>query len=183
MANETPDTPDGDLIFIDPVSGLEIRELSPALDDSAATIAADHPDYGSADVAAHAIAGIRATPTSALYGGSIGGELVAVFGLQRDGMANDLPLIVVRRDHRRRGIGRVLLQDALRRSGKRPLVAQTDPEILAFFRACGFKMVGRRVRPDGELRFRVGWHAPGAHFKGGTTSALEHRPLDGQGES
>jgi GNAT superfamily N-acetyltransferase len=98
-------------------------------------------------------------------------------------MANDLALIVVAPERRMRGIGRSLLQDALRRSGKRPLAAQTPEVVLPFFRACGFKLVGRRAQPSGEVWFRVGWHAPGAHFKGGTTNALTHRGLDTSTES
>jgi GNAT superfamily N-acetyltransferase len=104
-------------------------------------------------------------------------ELVGVYALRRDGLANNLAAIAVRPDRQRRGIGRLLLQDALRRSGKRPLAAQTPEATLGFFKACGFKLVGRRVQPSGAVHFRVGWHAPGAHFKGGTSSALTGRSI------
>lgn len=102
---------------------------------------------------------------------------MAVYGLRRDGLANDLAVIAVRPDRQGRGIGKLLLQDALRRSGKRPLAAQTPEATLGFFKACGFKLVGRRIQPSGEVHFRVGWHAPGAHFKGGTSSALTGKPV------
>jgi ribosomal protein S18 acetylase RimI-like enzyme len=117
-----------------------------------------------------------------VYGGFIGGEIVAAYVLKRDGMANEVGLIAVTEGHRKRGIGKLLLQDALRRSGKRPLVAETDDETLGFYKACGFKLVGRRKHPSGTVRYRVGWHAPGLRFKGGSTTALDGQPIASQEE-
>ncbi|MGB3329397.1 MAG: hypothetical protein WBA46_10615, partial [Thermomicrobiales bacterium] len=70
-----------------------------------------------------------------------------------------------------------MLTDALRRSGKRPLTAETDEDGLPFYKACGFKLVGRRVHPSGTVRYRIGWHAPGVRFKGGSTGALTGQPI------
>jgi GNAT superfamily N-acetyltransferase len=169
----------GNLVFIDPSSGIGIRPFEP--DDRAAVVALlrELPDVDD-DAAAALLDAVLDTPKAAVLvalpqreGRS---EPVGVSVIRREGLANDLALVVVRPDRRRRGIGRMLLQDALRRSGKRPLTAQTPDATLPFFRACGFKLVGRRVGPTGEVRFRVGWHAPGARFKGGTSSALTGQP-------
>lgn len=179
---------DGGLVFIDPASDFEIRAITPADHEEAAALLTQLPDINSGaggadhDEAAGALLqSILETPKAAILVAfqqrDEQRELVGVYGLRRDGLANDLAFIAVRPDRQRRGIGKLLLQDALRRSGKRPLAVQTPEATLGFFKACGFKLVGRRVQPSGEVHFRVGWHAPGAHFKGGTSSALTGRPV------
>src|SRR5690606_36802210 len=90
----------------------------------------------------------------------IDGRLDGAYTLRRDGMANEVDIIAVAKDHRRSGFGRILLMDALRRSGRRPLVDETDEEGLPFYMACGFKMVGRRKHTDVTFRYRIGWHEP-----------------------
>lgn len=167
-ANDSP-------IFIDPESGLEIRPLTSANDPDASRILADATGEGTADAGQAAIDSARAGGGDRVLGARLDGTLVAVYTLKRDGMANEIAHIAVAPEHRRRGIGRSLLQDALRRSGRRPLVAETDEEGLPFYKACGFKMVGRRKQPDGTFRYRIGWHAPGVRFKGGTSGALTHQ--------
>lgn len=169
--------PDGTLIFLDPGSQFEIRLLREDEDALASAILAPATGAGTADAAQDVISRLRASDTSAIYGAHLAHELVGAYGIERDGMANAVALIAVREDRRRRGIGRAMLQDALRRSGRRPLIAETDDEGLAFYKACGFKLVGRRVQPDGTARYRIGWHAPGVRFKGGTTGALTHEPI------
>ena len=163
------------LVFVDPESGLEIRPWSAARDDEAAGILADATGAGTSEAAQAKITEARAGGENRVFGALIGGQLVGAYTLQRDGMANAIGVLGVAKDHRRRGIGRALLQDALRRSGRRPLVAETDEEGLPFYKACGFKMVGRRKQPDGAFRYRIGWHAPGVRFKGGTSGALSHQ--------
>jgi ribosomal protein S18 acetylase RimI-like enzyme len=163
------------LIFFDPESGFEARPWPASRDAEAAAILADSTGAGTTEAAQAAIDEARAGGENRVFAGLLGGELVGVYTLKRDGMANAIGNIAVAREHRRRGIGRALLQDALRRSGRRPLVAETDEEGLAFYKACGFKMVGRRKQPDGSFRYRIGWHAPGVRFKGGSTNALSHQ--------
>jgi GNAT superfamily N-acetyltransferase len=172
-----PDTPaDNDkLVFVDPESGLEIRPLTPAHDAAAAAILADATGAGTSEAAQERLDTARAGGQDRVLGGFINGELVGAYTLVRDGMANQIGIIAVHEGHRRRGIGRALLQDALRRSGRRPLTAETDDEGLPFYKACGFKMVGRRKHPSGTFRYRIGWHAPGVRFKGGTSGALNHQ--------
>ncbi len=178
MTESSPPSQDSNLIFIDPGSGLEIRAISPSGRDAAAHVLASATGEGTTEAAATAIEGLIASDKAGLYGGFIGRELVAAYGIRRDGMSNEIPIIAVRGDHQRRGIGRALLQDALRRSGKRPLVVETDDEGLPFYKACGFKLFGKRPHPSGTVRYRLGWHAPGVRFKGGSTNALTHKPLD-----
>lgn len=165
----------GNMVFIDPASGFEIRPISPSERDIVDGIVAGSSTESREAAMRDTVASL---PDGQVFGGFRDGIMVAAYGLRKDGMANDLAFIVVLPGERRHGIGRTLLQDALRRSGRRPLAAQTPEDILPFFKACGFKLVGRRVQPDGEVHFRVGWHTPGAKFKGGTSSALQHNPID-----
>ncbi|HWV34691.1 MAG TPA: GNAT family N-acetyltransferase [Thermomicrobiales bacterium] len=165
------------IVFIDPGSNFGIRDLPAQDEDAAAVILAPATGAGTIEAAATSISELRAVPKSGLFGAYVDHDLVGVYGLQRDGMANVIAFLAVREDHRRRGIGRAMLQDALRRSGKRPLVAETDDDGLGFYKTCGFKLVGRRVHPSGTVRYRLGWHAPGLRFKGGSSGALTHQPL------
>lgn len=167
----TTPTNDGTSIFIDPETGLELRPLTPEADSDAASILADATGQGTPDAAQARIDEARAGGPDRVLGALLGGTLVAAYTLQRDGMANQIGIIGVHPDYRRRGIGRALLMDALRRSGRRPLVAGTDEEGLAFYKACGFKMVGRRKQPDGSFRYRIGWHAPSAKPGGNASSS------------
>jgi len=160
------------LVFIDPESGFEIRPWPESRDEEAAAILADATAAGTPEAAMERIRQARDEAPDRVFGGLMGGDLVGAYTLKRDGMANQVDIIAVANGHRRRGIGRSLLKDALRRSGRRPLVAETDEEGLGFYKACGFKMVGRRKQPDGSFRYRIGWHAPGRSFKGGTSGAL-----------
>lgn len=162
-------------IFIDPQSGLDIRPLPDNRDSDAAALLADATGAGTPEAAREQIDIARAGGADRVLGATLDGELVGAYTLVRDGMANQVGIIGVHPDHRRRGIGRALLQDALRRSGRRPLTAETDEEGLGFYKACGFKMVGRRKGPNGTFRYRIGWHAPGVRFKGGTSGALNHQ--------
>lgn len=171
------DTGSDNLTFIDPGSGFEIHPLPASRDAEAAAILAPATGAGTPEAAQAVLDEVRAGGADRVFGGTLRGELVGVYGLRRDGMANEVAIIAVAEGHRRRGIGRLLLQDALRRSGKRPLVAETDEEGLPFYKACGFKLVGRRKHPSGTFRYRVGWHAPGLRFKGGSTGSVTHQPL------
>jgi ribosomal protein S18 acetylase RimI-like enzyme len=173
MADDTT----GDLIYLDPTSRFELRLLSEAEYPAAAEVL-KHATYAkSVEATLERIGAYAAESKIAVYGGFVERELVAAYLLKRDGMANEVALIAVAPEHRKRGIGRLLLQDALRRSGKRPLVAETDEDGLGFYKACGFKLVGRRKHPSGWFRYRVGWHAPGLRFKGGSTGAMDTQTI------
>lgn len=175
---DDPANPSGEkLVFIDPGSHFEIRVLPAHADAEAAAILAPATGQGTPEAAASAIADLRGDAGAAICGAYVDRTLVGAYGIKRDGMANTVALIAVAPDHRMRGIGRAMLTDALRRSGKRPLTAETDAEGLPFYKACGFKLVGRRVHPSGTVRYRIGWHAPGLRFKGGSSGALASQPI------
>lgn len=146
--------------FIDPDTGFELRPLAASDDDAAARILADATGEGTPEAAQVRIDEARAGGADRVIGGWLNDSLIAAYTLRRDGLANEVALIAVTPDFRKRGFGKMMLLDALRRSGRRPLTAETDDDALAFFKACGFKMVGRRKHPSGVFRYRVGWHAP-----------------------
>ena len=75
-------------------------------------------------------------------------------------MANQVELLAIAEPHRKQGFGRMCVMDALLRSGRRPLTVETDQDGFNFFKAIGFKIVGKRKNAAGETRFRLGWHAP-----------------------
>jgi hypothetical protein len=75
-------------------------------------------------------------------------------------LANEINYLAIAPGHERRGHGKMCLYDALLRSGRRPLVVEADDGSVDFFKACGFKLVGKRKGPDGAPRYRLGWHAP-----------------------
>lgn len=151
-------------IFIDPDSGFELRPLPESDDAAAAIVLADATGDGTAEAAQLRIDQARAGANNRVIGGWLHDSLIAAYTLERDGMANQIGVIAVAPEYRRQGYGRLMLTDALRRSGRRPLTAETDDDSMGFYKTCGFKMVGRRKHPSGVFRYRMGWHAPrGGH--------------------
>lgn len=146
--------------FTDPDTGFELRPLAASNDDVAARVLADATGEGTAEAAQIRIDRARAGGDNRVIGGWLHDRLIAAYTLERDGMANQVSIIAVDPEFRRQGFGKMMLIDALRRSGRRPLTAETDDDALPFYKACGFKMVGRRKHPSGVFRYRVGWHAP-----------------------
>ena len=150
-----------------PVTGASLKlgvvpqPLDLARDEEAAVILAAATGAGTIDAGRSAVAEVRGGGGE-VYGLVAGGELVAVYATRQDGMAVEVAYLAVAEGQRRKGYGRVCLQDALRRAGRRPLVAETDDAGLGFYTACGFKLVGKRRHPDGGVRYRLGWHAPTA---------------------
>lgn len=146
--------------FIDPDTGFELRPL-PAEDDATAiTVLAEATGENTAEAAQIVIDRARESGDDRVIGGWLNDQLIGAYTIERDGMANQVTLIAVAPDFRRKGFGKTMLLDALRRSGRRPLIAETDDDALQFYKKCGFKMVGRRKHPSGVFRYRVGWHAP-----------------------
>jgi ribosomal protein S18 acetylase RimI-like enzyme len=139
---------------------VSIAPLDPARDEAAAAILAACTAEGTIERGRAVIAEARSDPNAEPYGLTAGGELAAVYVLCKVRLMNEIASLAVAEGHRRQGHGRACLYDALLRSGRRPLVVETDDEALGFYRACGFKLVGKRKRPDGGVRYRLGWHAP-----------------------
>ncbi len=168
----------GDLIFIDPKAGFEIRAISPSerlaieamiASSTTGTRSAMMLEALAEDSRSAGFWRVRGTERRT------GGRL----RVRRDGMANDLALIVVvpRTSENTGSVAPCFRMPCVDRVNDRWRPGHPKTW-LGFFKACGFKLFGRRVQPNGEVHFRVGWHAPGAHFKGGTSDALTHKPLD-----
>ena len=155
LADDTPRTP-----------SAAVHPLDPARDEEAAAILAACTPDGTTAAGRALLAAARRDPDSTITGVVEGGTLVAVCVTRKVSMAVEVAHLAVADGRRRQGHGRACLQDALRRAGKRPLVAETDEAGLPFYRACGFKLVGRRKAPGGGARYRLGWHAPTAHPPG-----------------
>jgi GNAT superfamily N-acetyltransferase len=115
---------------------------------------------GSEEEAQTLVAALRADPSVTIYGIVIDDAPVAVIAIRKASMANGVALLVVSPSHRGRGLAKRCLSDALRRSGRRPLTVEADEACTEFYKACGFKIVGRRPDPGGGFRYRLGWHAP-----------------------
>lgn len=139
---------------------VSIKALPEAQDGTAAAIVA--AALGSDPVAAaHDRIGVaRRDAESDLYGLTVDGHLAAVYILRRINLMNEISCLAVGESFRRQGHGRACLYDALLRSGRRPLVVETDEDAVGFYKRCGFKLVGKRTQPDGTVRYRLGWHAP-----------------------
>lgn len=110
---------------------------------------------------AAAVQGWLADERVTVAGWREGERLVAAYVIRRVSLMNEVEIVAVAPDRWRQGLGRAAMQDALRRSGKRPLAVEADAGAAPFFKRIGFKIVGKRRQPDGSLRERLGWHAPG----------------------
>jgi ribosomal protein S18 acetylase RimI-like enzyme len=142
------------------ITGPTVKTLDAAFDDAAAEILAAATGAGTVERGREIVAEARGDENSALYGLFIDGELAGAYVLRRATMMNEISYLAIAEGHRRQGHGRMCLFDALLRSGKRPLVVETDEDALAFYKRVGFKMVGKRKHASGATRYRLGWHAP-----------------------
>jgi GNAT superfamily N-acetyltransferase len=148
---------------------LDVRLMTDDQRSMAAMILADATAEGTEDAAVRVIEEIEATEGSAIFIVWLSGLPIAAYVLMPAQMSVEMPLIAVRPEMRRRGIGTIVAQDAVRRAGHRPVVAETPEETMPFFAAVGFKKFGRRKGPNGEARYRVGWHTPGQRTATGQT--------------
>ncbi|HEV2127978.1 MAG TPA: GNAT family N-acetyltransferase [Thermomicrobiales bacterium] len=140
---------------------FDVRVMGPNHRHLAAMILADATPEGTEEAALRVIEQHEATEGSAIFIAYLSGMPIAAFILTPAQMSIEMPLIAVRKEIRGRGIGKVIALDAVRRAGNRPVVTETPESALPFFTAIGFKKFGRRKGPNGELRWRVGWHTPG----------------------
>jgi len=162
----------GVFVSISPSSGGAVRPLDPAHDSSAAVILAASTFAATADAGLMVLRKARSDEANAVNAMTVGGEVVAVYITRKIPLSVEVTALAVATDHRGQGYGRACMTDALRRAGKLPLVVETDDDSLGFYKKCGFKLVGRRVTSDGRTRYRLGWHAPGLRFKGGSTASI-----------
>ena len=140
---------------------LDVRLMTDDQRVMAAMILADATADGTQEAASRAIEEIGGTDGSAVFIAWLSGLPIAAYVLTPAQMSVEMPMIAVRPEMRRRGIGTIIAKDAVRRAGHRPVVAETPEAVMPFFTAVGFKKFGRRKGPGGELRWRVGWHTPG----------------------
>lgn len=150
---------------------LDVRLMEPGERSLAAMILADATPEGTEEAASRIVAEHETNEGSAVFLVYLNGLPIGSFILAPAQMSVEMPLIAVRKEMRRRGIGTIIVQDAVRRAGNRPVVAETPEELMPFFSAVGFKKFGRRQGPNGEPRFRVGWHTPGMRNPTGQTGA------------
>ena len=108
------------------------------------------------------IESLRGDEAVSLYGVTVNEDLVVAIVTRQVHLMDELVAIAVREDFRGHGIGELALADTIRRSGRRPLVVECPDAIRPWFLNKGFKMVGRRTGPNGEIRYRLGAHAPRA---------------------
>ncbi len=148
---------------------LDVRLMTPEQRAMAAMILADATPERTQDAAGHAIEEFEGTEGSAIFIAWLEGLPIAAYVLTPAQMSVEMPLIAVRPEMRRKGIGRIIAQDAVRRAGHRPVVVETPESTMPFFTSIGFKKFGRRTGPGGEVRWRVGWHTPGQRTPTGQT--------------
>jgi ribosomal protein S18 acetylase RimI-like enzyme len=137
-----------------------VKPLDPAFDERAAEIMAAATGKGTAEAGRALIDNARGDAESAVFGLFVGEMLAAVYTLHAIPFMNELKGLAVAPEYRRQGHGRHCLYDALLRSGRKPLVVETDDDAVEFYKHCGFKIVGKRKLPNGVTRYRLGWHAP-----------------------
>ena len=95
-----------------------------------------------------------------VYALTLDEQTVGGYVMTNIGPANEILLLAIDPARRRHGYGRMCCMDALFRSGKRPVVLNSDEAAVGFAKAVGFKIVGKRRGADGGAMFRLGWHAP-----------------------
>ena len=139
---------------------VSIKALREELDEAAAAILAAAIGEGTVERARTMVTASRQDADCDLYGLTVDGELAAVYVLHKVTLMNEITYLAVAERFRRQGHGRACLYDALLRSGRRPLVVETDDDAVGFYKRCGFKLVGKRKHPSGAVRYRLGWHAP-----------------------
>lgn len=137
-----------------------LTTLDPSFDTEAAAILAACTEERTVEQGRVVLDAARMDPKSTVHGLFADGRLAGVYVLRRATMMNEIPYLAIAEAERRRGHGRMCLFDALLRSGKRPLVVEADDQTLPFYKAVGFKLVGKRKGPNGAPRYRLGWHAP-----------------------
>jgi len=111
--------------------------------------------------AAAFLAKLRADPAMEVYAAFAGEAPLALYVLRKVGVTSELVLVAAPPEaDPALGLEAAAVRDAGGRVGKRPLTVETTESALEWYKALGFKLVGRRKRPDGSWSYRLGWHAP-----------------------
>lgn len=134
--------------------------IDPMFDQQAAILLSGWTAFLGFEQSEAMIAAFRDDANVSMFGVTLNDDLVVAIVTRKAFTMDELVAITVREDFRNHGIGELALADTVRRSGKRPLVIECPEEIRPWFAKKGFKMVGRRTGVNGEVRFRLGAHAP-----------------------
>jgi ribosomal protein S18 acetylase RimI-like enzyme len=93
-------------------------------------------------------------PAQPLFGWEHGGQLVGVIGLRAcQADAAEIRHIVVRREYRRHGMGRQLIDQVCRQCGLAEITAETDQDAVDFYRKAGFQITRLGEKYSGRERF------------------------------
>jgi ribosomal protein S18 acetylase RimI-like enzyme len=125
-----------------------------ALSDQAA--ARVRPSYASVERANAAI-DRYSSGQRRFYGWTQDGELVGCVGLEIDGSVARVRSIGVEPSHRKRGIGRRMLEAALQHTAVTWCEAETDAEAVGFYQRAGFTVTSRGEKYPGVERFHCSW--------------------------
>ncbi len=130
---------------------------------------------GVSDVgAAGFVAALRNDPDMTIVAAMEGGKPIAISVLRKVGVTTELLLVATDPDgDPTRQLDLAAVRDAGDRVGRRPLTVETNAQSLEWYTSLGFKLVGKKKRPDGTWTYRLGWH--GAR-PSGPTAALKPEP-------
>lgn len=129
-------------------------------DDQAATLLVEWASFHGYPDGAAMLAALRADENTEINGVTLNDQLIMLIVTRRIHLMNEVMALAVIPGFQGHGIGELALADAIRRAGKRPLVAEAPESMRPYFLKKGFKMVGKRKGSDGEIRYRLGAHAP-----------------------
>lgn len=133
----------------------------PAQDTAVARFLAGVLPGASDEGAAAFVAAARTDPSLDLFAAFAGDEPLALYLLRKVGMTTELVLVAASPEvDPAVGLEAAAVRDAGARVGRRPLTVETTEQAAEWYKGLGFKLVGRRKRPDGGWTYRLGWHAP-----------------------
>ena len=102
------------------------------------------------------LAALRADPAATLYGVVKDGALIAVYGLKKVGLTIELRPLAAASNWEEW----LALKEAVARAGRWPVVVEATEAGAQTYLQMGFRKVSRRRGPNGEPRYRLGWHVP-----------------------
>jgi hypothetical protein len=111
------------------------------------------------DGARRFLAALAADPDATVVAAFDGDAALVMYVLRKVGVASELLLVAADpAADPARGLEAAAVRDAGERVGRRPLTVETNERVLAWYQGLGFKLVGKRRKPDGSWGYRLGWH-------------------------
>ncbi len=113
------------------------------------------------------LAAMGEDPAATVLAALADGRAQAAYVLRKVGVTTELLLVVADpAADPALGLEAAAVRDAGNRVGRRPLTVETSERALEWYKGLGFKLVGKRRKPDGSFGYRLGWHgrrdAPGS---------------------